>query len=211
MIYVSNLYLNDFLDEIHLSTEMETDANTAVANMSKNISKEIMIFGILTNSILVGATVLGFSRTGNYMNKDFFGKKREVYTINDVEVQDIEEIIQNHANDPVQMKSIFKQIEQIGLNQILFVMKIMEHQDKDLGKIETATDLFLIILRGNLAFQSQESDTTFSKLLNVKDKDLLDRIFRLCKENLQDEQKQAGGRSHHWDSERWRNLGTRGI
>ena len=113
-----------FLDEIHLSTDMETDANTAVANMSKNISKEVMIYGILTNSIIVGATVLGFSRTGNYMNKELFGKKLEVYSITDVEVQDIEEIIQNHANDPVQMKSIFQNIKRIGLNQILFAMKI---------------------------------------------------------------------------------------
>ena len=181
-----------YLDEIQLSTDMETDANTAVADMSKNISKEVMIYGILTNNILVGATVLGFSRNGNYTNKELFGKKLEVYSITNVEIEDIEEIIRNHAKDPVQMKSIFQQIKRIGLNQILFMMKIMEHQDEDLGKIETATDLFLIILRGNLAFQSQKSDTTFSKLLNVKDKDLLDRIFQLCKENLQNEEKQAG-------------------
>ena len=93
------------------------------------------------------------------------------------------------------MISIFQQIKRIGLNQILFMMKIMEHQDEDLGKIETATDLFLIILRGNLAFQSQKSDTTFSKLLNVKDKDLLDKIFQLCKENIQDQDEDASSSS----------------
>ena len=179
---------------------METDANTAVADLTKNISKEVMIYGILRNRILVGATVLGFSRIGNYMNKEFFGKKLEVYSITDVEVQDIEEIIQNHANDPVQMKSIFQNIKRIGLNQIIFVMKILEHQGEDFGKIETATDLFLIILRGNLAFQNFPNyDTTFSKLRN-EEKVLMKSIFELCKENLQDvengdfvkQQKQAG-------------------
>ena len=178
--------LNDFyLDEIQLSIDMETDANTAVADMSKNISKEIMIFGILTNRILVGATVLGFSRTGNYMNKELFGKQLEVYSITNVEIQDIEEIIQNHANNPEQMKSIFQQLQQIGLNQVIFVMKILEHQGEDFGKIETATDLFLIILRGNLAFQNISNyDTTFSKLRN-QEKDLMKSIFELCKENFQ--------------------------
>ena len=186
-MYLHTCTLNDFyLDEMQLSTDMETDSNTAVADLSKNISKEVMIYGILTNSILVGATVLGFSRTGNYMNKELFGRKLEVYSITDVEIQDIEEIIQNHANNPVLMKSIFQQLKQIGLNQVIFVMKILEHQE-DFGKIETATDLFLIILRGNLAFQNiQNNDTTFSKLHN-EEKDFMKSIFELCKENLQED------------------------
>ena len=197
---------------MQLSNEMKKKATSAAAEVSREISKEVMIYGLLTNKILKGATVLGFSRSGSYMNKEFLDNISKVYSMVDVVTEDVKMMIKtNEAKDRGQIESILKQINQVGLNQILFVMKIMEHQDEDLGKIETATDLFLIILRGNLAFQSQKSDTTFSKLLNVKDKDLLDRIFRLCKENLQDEQKQAGGRSHHWDSERWRNLGTRGI
>ena len=180
---------------------MESDANTAVTDRSKNVSKEVLIYGMLTNRILLGATVLGFSRTGNYMNKELFGKKLEVYSITDVDVQDIEEIIQNHTKDPLQMKTIFQKIKQIGLNQVIFVMKILENQGEDFGKIEAATDLFLIILRGNLAFQNiLNNDTTFSKLRN-EEKDLMKSIFELCKENLQDEgnkdkvakqQKQAG-------------------
>ena len=84
---------------------------------------------------------------------------------------------------------MFKQIKQLGLNQILFVMKVLEHKGEDFEKITTATDLFLIILRENLAFQSQKSDTTFSKLLNDEEKDLLKTIIQLCKENLQDQDK----------------------
>ena len=174
---------------------MNKKVNTAVADVSENVSKEVMVFGILTNKILMGATVLGFSRSGNYINKEFFEKKLEVFTLTDIVFGDIEEMIQRHAHsrNRGQIQSLFQQIEQIGLNQIIFVMKILEHQGEDLGKIETATDFFLIILRGNLAFQGQKSDTPFSKLLkNDEEKDLIKRVFQLCKENLQDERKQDG-------------------
>ena len=174
-----------FIDELQLSTEMETEANTGVADINKNVSKEVMIYGMLTNKILVGATVIGFTRSGYYMNKEFFDEKSEVYTILDVVFGDIEEIIQNHAKNPDQMKLMFQQIKQIGLNQILFVIKILEHQGKHFEKIETATDLFLIILRGNLAFQSHKRDTSFSKLLKDEEEDLMKTVFQLCKENLQ--------------------------
>ena len=60
-----------FLDELQLLIEMENDANTAVADMNKDVSKSVMIFGILTSKILVGTTVIGFSRSGNYMNKEY--------------------------------------------------------------------------------------------------------------------------------------------
>ena len=166
---------------------METDANTAVANMNKDISKAAMIFGILTSKILVGATVVGFSRSGNYMNKEYLDNDSNVYSIIDVTIEDVKMMIQNQAKDPLKMQSILKQIEQIGLNQILFVMKIFQHQRDNLGKIETATDLFLIILQGNLAFQSQKRDATFSKLLKDEDIDLMKTVFQLCKQNLQGE------------------------
>ena len=176
-----------FLDELQLSNGMETDANTAVADMNKDVSKAVMIFGILTSKILVGATVIGFSRSGNYINKEYLDNDSKVYSIVDVTINDVEMMIQGQAKDPIQMKSILKQIRQVGLNQILFVMKIFEHQRDDLGKIKTATDLFLIILQGNMAFQSQKMDATFSKLLKDEETDLMKTLFQLCKQNLQGE------------------------
>ena len=171
---------------------MENDANTAGANVSQAVSKELMIYGILTNKILVGATVIGFSRSGNYLNKEFFDEQLHVFSVLDVVFDDIEEMIKNHVKNLTQLKTIFHQIKEIGLNQILFVMKILEYPGEDVEKIATATDLFLIILQGNLAFQSQKRDTTFSKLLKNEEKDLMKTVFQLCKENLQNEQKQAG-------------------
>ena len=165
---------------------MENDANTAVADVSKDVSKELLIYGILTNKILVGATVLGFSRSGNYINKEFFDEKLEVYSIVDVAFNDIEEIIQNHAKNPGHMKSVLEHFKQIGLNQILFVMRVLQLHGDDFEQIKTATDLFVIILRENLAFQSLKLDTTYSKLLNDEEKDLMKSLFQVCKENLQD-------------------------
>lgn len=148
-----------------------------------------MIFGILTNGILPGATVLGFTRSGKVMNKEFLAKKSKVYTLLDVDIDDyddMEGMIQKHTKDPEQIKIVFRNIKKIGLNQIIFLMKILEHQGEDLGEITTASDIFLMILRGNLAHQGQQSDTPFSELLKDEEKkDFMKRIFELCKENLQ--------------------------
>ena len=174
-----------FLDELQLSTELTEAANNAFSLPSEKVNKEAMYFGILTNKILPGATVLGFSRSGNYINKEFLDKKSQVFTLVDVNIEDVQEIIQNHAKDPVQMESIIKQVKQIGLNQIFFVIKILEHQEENFENISTATDLFLTILRGNISFHSQKIDTGFSQMLKGKNKEFLMVTFKLCKENLQ--------------------------
>ena len=110
-----------FLDELQLSNELEEASNNAAALPSKEVSKEAMYFGILTNKILPGATVLGFSRSGNFIEKEFLNIKSEAYTLLDSELKDIKGMIENHAKDPDQIKLIFNQLKQIGLNQILFV------------------------------------------------------------------------------------------
>ena len=92
-----------FLDELQLSNELEEDSNNAAALPSKKVSKEAMYFGILTNKILPGATVLGFSRSGSFIENEFLNKKSEAYTLLDVELGDIQGIIKKHAKDPNQM------------------------------------------------------------------------------------------------------------
>ena len=130
--------------------------------------------------------MLGFSRSGKFINKEFLNAKCEMYTLDDVDTKNIQETIQNHAKDPEKIKSIFQKIKQIGLNQILFVMQILEHQEKDFENITTASDLFLTILQGNLAFHYQKGDTGFSKLLKGENQDFfLKNTFKVCKENLQ--------------------------
>ena len=176
---------------MQLSTELSSASNYAFALPSEYVSKEAMYFGILTKKILSGSTVLGFSRSGNYIEKEFLDKKSESYTIPEVEFDDIKEIIKNHAKDLYsQMESIFNQLKQIGLNQIFFVMKILKHAE-DYERITTATDVFLIILRGNLAFHNQKSNTGFTQMLKGKESDL-NNIFKICKENLQNGSETAG-------------------
>ena len=177
-----------FPDELQLFTELTEASNNAAAHPSRDVTKEAMFFGILTNKILPGATVLGFSRSGNYLNKELFYRKSEVYSLVDIGIKDIQEMVQKHAEDPEdpeKMKSVFNKIKQIGLNQILFVMKILEHQEEDFENIANASDLFLIILRGNLAFHNHQGDTGFSQILKGEDKNFVKEIFKLCKENLQ--------------------------
>ena len=181
----SRLIIILFLDELQLSSELTEAANNAVALPSEKVNKEAMYFGILTNKILPGATVLGFSRDGNYVKKEFLHKKTMVYNLLDVDIEDFREKIQAHAKESEQMKSIFKKIKQIGLNQILFAVKILEHQEQDFGNITSATDLFLIILLENLGFHNRKNNAGFLQLLKDGDKDFLKNTFKLCKENLQ--------------------------
>ena len=117
---------------------------------------------------------------------NFFGRLSLV----DVGIRDIQEMVQKHAKDPEKMKSIFNKVEQIGLNQILFVIKILKtkkiqkHQEDDLENIAKATDLFLFILKCNLAFHNHQGDTGFSQILKGKDRDFVKETFKLYQENL---------------------------
>ena len=89
-----------FLDELQLSTELSAASENAAVDPSSKVSKAAMIFGILTKRILPGATVLGFSRSGDFINKEFLDKRSEVYSIQDLTDEDIEELIQKHIKDP---------------------------------------------------------------------------------------------------------------
>ena len=164
---------------------MSEASNNAAADPSRDVSKEAMIFGILTNKILPEATVLGFSRSGDFINKDILDKKSEVFSLLDLTDEDIEELIQNHVKDPERRESVLHQLQKFDWNQILFVMQMLKQQENQLGEITTATDLFLSILHGNLAFQNQKSDTGFMKLLKGEQREYLKKTFQLCKENLQ--------------------------
>ena len=127
-----NVMIVLFLDELQLSTELTEAANNAAALPSRDVFKEAMYLGILNNKILPGATCLGFSRDGNYFKKEFLYKKTMVYNLMDVDTDDFQNKIQTRVKDPEQIKSIFQKIKHIGLNQILFVMKLMEHQEDNI-------------------------------------------------------------------------------
>ena len=175
-----------FVDESRLSIELTEASNNAAALPSRDVSKDAMNFGILIKKILPAATVLGFSRSGKFINKEFLHEKAEVYTLVDVIIEDFQKTIQQQLKNSNQIKSIFKKLKQISLNQIFFVMKILEHQEENFENITTASDLFLTILRGNLAFHNQNVDAGFSQMLKGKDQDFfLKKTFQLCKENLQ--------------------------
>ena len=164
---------------------MSQASENAAVDPSRDVSKEAMIFGILTKKILPGATVLGFSRSGDFINKDILDKKSEVFSLLDLTDEDIEELIRKHTRNPQRRKTILKQIKWIDRNQILFLMQMLKLQENQFGEITSATDLFLSILRGNLAFQNEKSDTSFFKLLKSEQREYLKKTFQLCKENLQ--------------------------
>ena len=77
-----------FLDELKLSSELTEAANNAAALPSRDVSREAMYFGILTNKILPGATVLGFSRSGDYFNQEFLNQKSEAFALLDVDFEE---------------------------------------------------------------------------------------------------------------------------
>ena len=57
---------------------------SAAADPSRDVSFETMIVGLLTKHILPGATVLGFSRSGDFINREFLNDKSEVYYIEEL-------------------------------------------------------------------------------------------------------------------------------
>ena len=169
---------------------MKDHVNSAEANLNSELPFELMIFGLLTKEILPDATLLGFSRSGDFKNRELLDSQSYIFSIVDLTEEDIREMIEV-IEDPKQREAILKQIKKIDRNlknQILFVTQMMKLNGDQLGEITTDTELFLSILRGNLASQNEKRDAGFIELLNEEThQSNLKKIFRLCKEHFQDE------------------------
>ena len=66
---------------------------SAAADPSRDVSFETMIVGLLTKQILPGATVLGFSRSGDFINRELLEGRSEVYSIKKLSWEDVETFI----------------------------------------------------------------------------------------------------------------------
>ena len=73
---------------------MEGQAHAAAADPSRDISFETMIVGLLTKQILPVATVLGFSRSGSFFNREFLRGKSQVYGSKNLSWNDNETFIE---------------------------------------------------------------------------------------------------------------------
>ena len=185
------------LDELQLDKKMEGPANSAAVDPSRDVSYVTMIFGLLTKHILPDAAVLASSRSGDFINKEFLDDKSEVYTFKELSWEDIETFIENTTESKEIREKALQQLRNIDPDlrkEILFVkliVKIVKSGDIQLGEITTASDMFLIIIRGNLGYQNSKSDAGFARL-PVEQKENLKKLFRLCRENLQTQNAQAG-------------------
>ena len=190
--------MNLFLDELQLDKEMEGRANAAAADPSEKISYETMILGLLTKQILPEATVLGFSRSGDFFNREFLNDNSEVYTFEKLSWEDVETFVKKTAESEELGVNILEYFS--GLNsrkiacdldrEILFIKLIVEIVNKGkapLGEITTPSDLLLAIIRRNLEYQNSKMESGFTRLPPDL-QDNLKKTFKLCKENLQKNQ-----------------------
>ena len=68
---------------------MEGQALAAATDPSEKISFETLIVGLLTKQILPDASVLGFSRSGDFFNREFLKGKSQVYDFKNLTWNDI--------------------------------------------------------------------------------------------------------------------------
>ena len=185
-------------DEIQLEKELTGPSNTAAADPSRDVSFETMIFGLLTKQILPDATVLGFSRSGSFVNSEFLNGKSEVYSIQELSWEDVQTFIEKTTEDKELREQIRKQFEKIDKSlreDILFMKQVVKiaHEGKfQLGEITSNTDLFLAIILGNLSHQAPNRRSGYSELSETE-KNNLKSVFELCKENLQRGKKGTAG------------------
>lgn len=179
-----------FPDELQLDPEMEGLANAAAAEPSRDVSFEEMIVGLLTKQILPGATVLGFSRSGSFINREFLNGKSEVYSIEELSWKDVETFVEKTTENEELKKKILQQLRVISRDlhyDILFlkeIVKIAIGGSIQLGEITTSSDLFLTIILGNLSHQNPNARSGYSELSSTE-KNSLKSVFELCKSNLQ--------------------------
>ena len=153
-----------------------------------------MIVGLLTKQILPDATVLGFSRSGDFINQEFVDGQSEVYSIQELSLEDVETFIAETTENEELKEKILEQLRKIDRHQqydILFLKQMVKiaHEGKvQLREITSNTDLFLAIIRGNLSHQAPNRRSGFSELSETE-KNNLKSVFEICKENLQKEKK----------------------
>ena len=177
-------------DEMKLDKKMINDATMHAADVSRDIDLPTLIVGILTKQILPHSTVLGFSRSGDFLNRDLLKEKAEIFTIKDIDSDDVENLINKAIDSREQREAVLKQIKSIDKAlqvQILFVKEILKLSLR--GKIQlqgitSASELFLSIILGNLQYQEPDGMTGYSELSDEETENLK-KIFKLCKENLQ--------------------------
>ena len=177
-----------FVDELQLEKKMIHDAT--VNDPDRDISYNTMIAGILSKKILPDSTVLGFTRSGDFLNKELLNNKSDVFSLVDLTEEDVETMMMQVVENPDQRKAIEMHINSIarGLQtQILFVKEIIKISLRGTIQIEditSATDLFLSIILSNLQHQNPHGKTGYSQL-SRENKENLKKTFKLCKENLQ--------------------------
>ena len=112
-----------------LDKKMISDATIHASDVSEKIDLPTLIVGILTKQILPNSTVLGFSRSGDFLNRDLLKGKAEVFTIKDLDSEDVKNLINMALDSQEQREAVLKQIESINKAlqaQILFLKEILK-------------------------------------------------------------------------------------
>ena len=193
MILLLMIIANLIVDELQIDRKMIDDAIYAAADSLKEITYQTLIVGILAKHILHKATVLGFSRSGDYIKREFLDNRCEVYSIRRLLSDDIRSMIGQAVENEELRKSILEQMSKITWNfknQIFFLklivkLSLSQRLNNQLSRLSSPSDLFLLIILGNLHYQNSSMETAFT------DKDLppefieyLRNVFLLCKENI---------------------------
>ena len=165
------------------------DTKIAGADPCKEISFQTMILGLLAKHILPNSTVLGFTRSGQFINDELLKNKAEIFSFVDLTRKDVETMIEV-IERPEQRRVVLQFIRSISSelrHQILFVKEIIKLSIKgkiQIGDISSASDLFLTIILGNLQHQDPDGKLVYSKL-PADSKNYLKKILELCKDKLQ--------------------------
>ena len=192
-----------FPDELQLDKKLEGPANAAAADPSRDVPYETMIVGLLTKQILPDATVLAFSRNGNFMNKEYLRNKADVYSFKSLSEDDVTNLIEQAVLDEEKKRSILEALSKINKelkNQVLFVKEFLRLSLKGETplQIRTLSDLFLYIILGNLQYQNPDgSDCGFTELPPECTENLI-KLSTLCKDKFK---KSIGGDSFDFSEE----------
>ena len=100
-------------DEMKLDKKMINDATMHAADVSRDIDLPTLIVGILTKQILPHSTVLGFSRSGDFLIRDLLRGKAEVFTVKDIDSDDVKTLIDVAIDSQEQREAVLEQIRSI--------------------------------------------------------------------------------------------------
>ena len=185
------LILIDSLDELSLRKDLIDEVSFGSRSPSTEISLEDLIINVLAKNILPEATVLGFSRSADKINKELLDGDAEIFRIKKPTEEDVQILSNQASTEKKEARTIQKKILNLRSKfdtNVLMMNEVIKLRGKlSDEEIRTESEFRLLLLLMNIQRNKvKDIKLTFTNLPKQTQKGLL-AVASLCERHIRDE------------------------